>query len=289
MKIHKIVKLLKTTAALAVFTIMLASCKHSYAYNSQDLYDADWVNGDKNKGGETISLDLNSLENVHVSYTSGTFRLLPTDGEPYVNYAITSRGKNDEGARIEVLEGTKECKIIFKNSGLLEGDCEYYIDLYVPKDAIKTLKVEMQNGNAYMHGINCDKLTAGTQSGDMVMDQVDTKKAILGATSGNIVYNGSAPSMVVDVTSGNIKAETDKMPKSLICDITSGYVNLVFPDSEDGYKLIFTRTSGYIKSDFGREKFWTLLLKNGFTTYGDKKGLYYVDITSGKLEMNKSE
>lgn len=289
MKICNLLKYLKISFTFLLFLVVIMPGNLTYAYDEEELYHSDWVSTEEKAGGTKVFLDSDSLADVHISYTSGTFRLLPTDGKPYVNYAITKRGTGDIKARINVVEEKGMCKIFFQNDGLLEGECEYYIDLYVPESVIKTLKVEMKNGNAYIKGISCDELTAGTQSGDMVIDGVEVKKVILSAASGNIAFQGSTPSMIIDVTSGNIKASTKAMLSSLICDITSGCVDLAFPDSEDGYKLIFTRTSGYIESDFGYEKFWTMILKNWYTTYGDKKGLYYVDITSGKLVMNKSE
>lgn len=288
MKKKYLFKLLVIAFVLGLMVMNLTACNSDLYYDTDTLYSSEWIEvGESSSYAEVVQLDTSVLDYVHVSYTSGIFRLIPIDGDPYVEYAITKRGKNDDNAKIVISKSAGECEIKFKNAGIFEGNCEYYINLYVPKNAIKNMKLENTNGNAYMEGMTLENLVVGTQSGDIVMNDVTAKEVTLSATSGNITFKGTVPNLIIDVTSGNVKARTSVMPTSLLCDITSGYVNLLFPDSEDGYTLFFTRTSGYIVSDFGNEKFWSLLLKAGRVKYRNKEGLYYVDITSGKLEMEK--
>jgi len=268
---------------------MCVSCDLDNPLETKELNDIKWIK-DLEKGNNVMTENIsdNSLQSIHVEYTSGVFRLNKSENsQAYVEYEITSRGANDKNAEITVTQSEGNCNIKFSSGKILEGNCVYYINLYLPEKLINNIKVEMKNGKAYIADASCGKLTVGAQGGEIIIENTSAEDVTLSSVSGDIIFSGHSTSMYLETTSGNISAQLDVMPQKLICDVTSGFITAAFPDSEDGYRITFTRGSGVIKSDFANEKTLSMWFEAGTAKYKQGKGSYFADATSGTIYLKK--
>lgn len=157
------------------------------------------------------------------------------------------------------------------------------------------VEANSNSGNIRLEG-SLQEIDATTVSGDVLIQTAENGSAavdttsgdiriigeyfIIGAssTSGNVIAVANVSDLSAGSTSGDVMLETDRCPDSVIINTTSGDVELSLPADSD-FSLVFDTASGDLNSSL------PISIQSDSLTYGDGKGDFFIDTTSGDLTI----
>ncbi len=178
---------------------------------------------------QKVDLNINALEKLSTSSGSGNFNIyLAKDDIPYVEMKNKIRGLHLGPTPSLIVEETgNSTDIRISGSGWLTiGSVQTEINLYLPENTVKDLKVGIGSGYFYCDELNLENLEFHLASGYANMDMVSADSMLLHVDSGNLgLYNAEADEMEIKISSGGINVETFGDPTALKASISSGYLS----------------------------------------------------------------
>ena len=235
---------------------------------------------------DTVFLSRDSLYSLEVELTSGELNIYPTDGEPYVDYTIKTGGLVIGDPTVRVRQNGQKTTIDMDGFTVNFGgyfSCD--MDVYIPRDAVRELSVEMTSGDTAISDLRLRELEISLTSGRVDAEHISADCLELVATSGSADISGSFDDISVDITSGNFEIATAILPSRIECEATSGDIDVLIPADSSGFALYYERTSGSISSSFSTSG--SASERSGALLYGDGSCVIEVDITSGSVHIGK--
>ncbi|MDD4493928.1 MAG: DUF4097 family beta strand repeat-containing protein [Eubacteriales bacterium] len=270
---------------------------------------------------ETLSPD--SLKTLEISAGSANVVFHDTDGEPYVEYSIRSKGLAFGNSDLEISKFAERTTIKTPRFVTLFGYYKCDIDIWCSKSLIKhidlslssgsaklngyefdtaefglssgnldigdieanTVKIKMSSGKAAVKGLKVDMVKCTLLSGSLTMTDITAEEAYIGTSSGSTELSGSIRNIDVSLSSGKMKIETDIMPSELNCTASSGRIEVAVPESAEGFTLDYKRSSGSIKTDFPLTG--DILGNSGTAQYGEGKNKVTARVSSGTISIKK--
>jgi len=125
-----------------------------------------------------------------------------------------------------------------------------YLDVYVPDNFSKDIKVSTVSGNLNIRKLSIENFNFKSISGYLDAESLLAKNLIIETTSGKANLNGVEGKINADTISGEITATLKSFKNDLSIKTVSGDVNLSLPgSSEFNFKL--GSVSGKIVNEFG--------------------------------------
>jgi len=125
-----------------------------------------------------------------------------------------------------------------------------YLDVYVPNNYSKDIKVSTVSGNLNIKKFSIENFNFKSISGYLKADSLSAKNLIIETTSGEVNLNGVEGKINADTISGEITAVLKSFNNDLSIKTVSGEVNLSLPGSS-AFKFKLGSVSGNIANEFG--------------------------------------
>ena len=219
--------------------------------------------------------------------------------------------------------GHTELSLSEGNWFFLMGSKDTKVTLYLPQDAVQTLYARLGSGKFTLTGLNFDSVTGNLSSGDMIFDNVKAKNVDFTVSSGDLTLRGiEAETAKLNLSSGEIEAgftgaetklesevssgemevsgnftqvnaenksgetsiSSGLLPDSIVADVRSGEINLFVPQTQEGFTVRYSTTSGYFKTDFVRD----YDQEDGTLTVGEGISIFDFHISSGEISLKKN-
>ena len=205
---------------LGSMTFALAGCsflsKTDYIYKDGEKYTA---------GDRTIT---DKIENIDINYMSGDIELSAASTDE-ITLKETSKVVLDESRQVHSFVDGNTLYIRFAASerNLDLNNLEKHLEITIPEDLIlKTFNTDVSSGNLEYYGVNADKMTVSSSSGDMYID-LKSKDVSLNASSGDItlLQYGDCDNISIETSSGKIKATVGNV-KEFATESSSGSISV---------------------------------------------------------------
>lgn len=227
----------------------------------------------------TTDIDLSSIKDVEANLTYGNLNLYSYDGDKIVIIEKYNRDL-DEDELLDINQDDDSLSIkqpfhfeFFDIFGSINK--RVVIDVKIPDTIYNEIKLKATSGNIKVENVNADRFNVKITSGNIDASNVNADDLNVNMTSGNANFDGTFPIVKTDITSGNIRLNTDVAPSNLSVDVTSGDVSITIPDNE-GFTLSEKKTSGTFRSDFKLDD---------FNVYRNGKNKYKIKMTSGTVKL----
>ena len=125
-----------------------------------------------------------------------------------------------------------------------------YLDVYVPNNFSKDIKVSTVSGNLDIRKLSIENFNFKSISGHLKADSLSAKNLIIETTSGKVNLNEVEGKINADTISGEITAVLESFNNDLSIKTVSGEVNLSLPDNSE-FKFKLGSVSGKIVNEFG--------------------------------------
>lgn len=125
-----------------------------------------------------------------------------------------------------------------------------YLDVYVPNNFAKDIKVSTVSGNLNIRKLSIENFNFKSISGHLKADSLSAKNLIIETTSGKVNLNGVEGKINADTISGEITAALKSFNNDLSLKTISGEVNLSLPENSE-FKFKLGSVSGKIVNEFG--------------------------------------
>jgi len=125
-----------------------------------------------------------------------------------------------------------------------------YLDVYVPNNFSKDIKVSTISGNLNIRKLSLENFNFKSISGYLKADSLSAKNLIIETTSGKVNLDGVEGKINADTISGEITAVLKSFSSDLSLKTVSGEVSLSLPDSSE-FKFKLGSVSGNIANEFG--------------------------------------
>lgn len=297
----------KTKSSLIAAVVMLPliaiisilSINRAKEYESVDLVIAGTA-----KLRNTIEIPLEKADHLAVSYTSKNIKVYPGDSDKIVIKEYLLSDKESAHATCEVENGIATITGKRTSTIILFGGIGEKIEVYLPKEGLKTVSIETKSGNitaedgfslqaesvsvaatsGNIHWFHTQskEIDIATISGNIHCNEAYAEKINLAATSGNIdagniegtmsmaTSSGRIEALQVKgcgtftANSGSIKVEVLDLTGDIDVQTSSGSVKLYVP-KESSFSLEAQTGSGKIKTDFDKMLSYN---KKGNQAYG---------------------
>lgn len=125
-----------------------------------------------------------------------------------------------------------------------------YLDVYVPNNFSKDIKVSTVSGNLNIRKLSIDNFSFKSISGHLKADSLSAKNLIIETTSGKVNLNEVEGKINADTISGEITAVLKSFNNDLSIKTISGEVNLSLPGNSE-FKFKLGSVSGKMVNEFG--------------------------------------
>ena len=224
--------ILYTTGGITAVTVSSSQIK------SQEFFNADEVN--------QIVID---VVNTHVNVIAVVDKEVGVDFYGSITTNLTA-GKPE--LVTDLKNGVLTISITYPKTitiGLINM-ANLYLDVYVPNNFSKDIKVSTVSGNLNIRKLSIENFNFKSISGYLEADSLSAKNLIIETTSGKVNLNGVEGKINADTISGEITAVLKSFGSDLSIKTVSGEVNLSLPDSSE-FKFKLGSVSGNIANDFG--------------------------------------
>lgn len=277
--------------------LCLAGCRVSN--HAGGLSDISYADSEQYiAGGAELS---ETVEQIDIHWPVGSVTVKPHGGNT-VSFSEESAKDLTEDARLHHwLDGTT-LHIQFCQAGKwLLDEMEKDLTVLVPEGlALAELEVNTLSAPICLDGIQANKLTADTTSGDMrltgcAVTELFSTGTVSGrleaeltqplkefsgdSTSGSFQISAPAVESVSSGSvSGSVSLSAQSAPKALDIQTTSGDIDLTLPE-DAAFTLDYDATSGELSSDL------PYIMENGRYIFGDGTGEYVIGAVSGDVRI----
>ena len=228
------------------------------------------------------TLSVENIESIDIKWVSGTFKILPTDGEQIV---ITQKANREldkeemlkiieEGNRLEISQGRIRGGIFFFGF----GGVKIVNELKLPSKHYGKINANFKSGRLLLEDIKTTRFKTNMTSGRVQSSGLIAEHLILETISGSLDLAGEFSQIDAKVVSGSVKVDTYAVPDRIDIDLISGKAVVKIPDN-DGFRLSKDKLAGRVNSEFKTDD---------FGVYKDGSAEYRVKVVSGKVEILKN-
>jgi lia operon protein LiaG len=125
-----------------------------------------------------------------------------------------------------------------------------YLDVYVPNNFSKDIKVSTVSGNLNISKLSIENFNFKSISGNLNADSLSAKFLTVETSSGKVNLNGVEGKINADTISGEVTAVLKSFNNDLSIKTVSGEVNLSLPGSSE-FKFKLGSVSGKIVNELG--------------------------------------
>ncbi len=125
-----------------------------------------------------------------------------------------------------------------------------YLDVYVPDDFSKDIRVTTVSGNLDIEKLSIENFSFNSISGHLKADLLSAKTLMIKTTSGKVNLNEIEGKIGAETISGEITAVLKSFNDNLTLKTVSGEVNLSLPDDSE-FRFKLGSVSGRIVNEFG--------------------------------------
>lgn len=204
-----------------------------------------------------------------------------------VQGSVTRRFKDDYKVHAARSGNTLKITMLGKENGLLGntmgGEAELKINL--PKKIYKDIQLNSSIGDVHMQQVEAGTLSVKMDTGELVMDGLQTKKLNAAITTGTMDLQLSGGQMQLDTTTGDIKVGTNKVDESIVSHTQTGDITLLVANSPIAMRGEFGSTLGDVTVNLPNFQFNQINdnLKKGFIGAGGP--LVHLTSKNGDIEM----
>ena len=277
--------------------LCLAGCRVSN--HAGGLSDISYADSEQYTAGAAELSE--TVEQIDIHWPVGSVTVKP-HGENTVSFSEESASELTEDARLHYwLDGTVLHIQLCQAGKWRLDEMEKELTVLVPDDlTLAEVEVNTLSAPICLDGIQANKLTADTTSGDMrftgcaVTEAVNTSTISstleadftqpLGAfsgssTSGSFQISAAAiESFSATSISGSVGLSIEEAPKALDIQTTSGNIDLTLPE-EASFTLDYNATSGDLTSDL------PYTIEGGRYIFGDGTSEYVIGAISGDVQI----
>lgn len=277
--------------------LCLAGCRVSN--HAGGLSDISYADSEQYTAGAAELSE--TVEQIDIHWPVGSVTVKP-HGENTVSFSEESASELTEDARLHYwLDGTT-LHIQFCQAGKWRLDeMEKELAVLVPDDlTLAEVEVNTLSAQICLDGIQADRLTADTTSGDMRFTGCAVTELVsTGTVSGRLEaelaqpleeFSGDSTSGTFQISapavrnfssgsvSGTVSLSVEEAPEALDIQTTSGNVDLVLPE-DAAFTLDYDTTSGELSSDLH------YTMEGGQYIFGDGTGEYVISAISGDVRI----
>lgn len=268
--------------AFVLISILVVTNVRGDVFENISIFRIEFNNFTNESQMEILRVDTftaEDIDNLEIGWTSGTFRILATDGDEIVITQKSNKTLNED----ELLQIVEEGNVLKINQGKTRtnfvlfgiGSTRTINEIKLPNKKYDAIITNFKSGRLEVENLNVETFKNTMTSGRVSATSFIADDLILEATSGGIDLTGEFQNMDIQATSGSIKVENTISPDKIDVDLTSGKVVLKIPEN-NGFRLSQNKTSGRISTDFEIDDFGNY--KNG-------EAEYRVRVVSGKVEL----
>lgn len=297
------IKMAVLLMAVAGMALCLTGCQMSINAGSSNLFDISYADSEKYISGAAELSE--TVEYIEISWPVGSVMVKPHDSGK-VSFSEESDKELTDDSRLRYwLDGTT-LHIQFCRTGKWRlDDMEKDLTVLVPENpALTELEVNSISATLCLDGLQMDRLTIGTTSGDMrLVGCAVAKRASVSTISGELEaefaqpleeFSGDSTSGTFRISapaienfssssiSGPVGLSVEEAPKTLDIQTTSGNIDLALPD-DASFTLDYDATSGELSSDL------PYTMESGRYIFGDGTGEYVIGTISGDVRITAEE
>ena len=228
---------------------------------------------------ESKTFNAGEINEISIDIASTDINIIPTDEEEirvhFYGEVSTNRKseipslvayKSGDELRIEIIQP----KTVFVGISVWRTN----LDVYIPEDSIKILKMETVSADTNVSGLEVDKFNFSTVSGDFKGELLFASDLRLNSTSGDISLKDYAGNIDISNVSGDVVLEGGSQNDNIEIVVTSGEVYI---EQEDSSNMNIGTISGGVEINLSEDARFYLKAK---TVSGDIENRFPIKITS---------
>lgn len=205
-----------------------------------------------------------SIENgkLHIAYSESGLQALNLIGLPEKNLTVTVPASSELSFQ-EIQVETASAELLIQD--------------------VQAEKIDLESASGYIltENISAEKLEASAISGKIDMKNFTAEKLDVGTTSGRVTMQGKAAQVDIEAVSGDTELQLDNVPAKLDMEAVSGSINIIVPESADGFSAEVTTVSGNFRCEHPS-------VQNGQRyVVGAGKGEFECNTVSGNITIGK--
>ena len=226
-------------ALISTVMVCLCGCSVGFIGGSKVRYD----NADKYTAGDREITE--KIDKLDIDWVSGKVTVTADDVST-VTVKETTKGDLEDKIKVHTWAEGSTLHVRFCKSGERYSEKEMKtLEITVPEDVLyKSVKVDSASADVVCEGLNSKKAVMDASSGDMVYNG-DAESFTADTSSGNIGFSGKAKNISTDSSSGDVFIEQKGEGESISSDTSSGDVEItaenagsVSVDSSSGEQTI---------------------------------------------------
>lgn len=182
---------------------------------------------------------------INAPYTD--INLVPSDSN---DLKVHLYGKEKAIPELRVTSENQRVRIDLKRSHIITFyNGEIKLDIYIPKAYSQDLAAKTPSHSISLTGLNLNKLSCQSSSGDIFIKSVSAAETELETASGNMTisdYNGNLNALN---SAGSISAAYSVLNSRVVLETASGAIDLKLPGNAE-FQLVAKTSSGTINSEF---------------------------------------
>lgn len=297
------IKMAVLLMAVAGMALWLTGCQMSINAGGSNLSDISYADSEKYISG--IAELSETVEHIDIHWPVGSVTVKPHDSDT-VSFSEESDKELTDDSRLRYWLDGATLHIQFGRTGKWRlDDMKKDLTVLVPENpALAELEVNSISATLCLDGLQTERLTIGTTSGDMrLVGCAVAKRASVSTISGELEaefakpleeFSGDSTSGTFRISaptienfssssiSGPMSLSVEEAPKTLDIQTTSGNIDLALPD-DASFTLDFDATSGELSSDL------PYTMESGRYIFGDGTGEYVIGTISGDVRITAEE
>ncbi|MBZ9607716.1 DUF4097 domain-containing protein [Clostridium estertheticum] len=270
-------KVIKWLIIVVMCSIILGGVGYVLEYkvgiikSNNDIIQGNSTSNDKFNIDATKEFSKGNIKTINVGTVSTDVNIITTKEDKIKVHFYGNSNSKKSAPHLEANLNGDDLDVLIKYPGKIFGiniNTKINLDIYVPENYKKDLKINTTSGNAIIGNVQLDKFRFDTVSGDAKINLLTANETIFEGTSGKVNVksllskkNGfkttSGDTKIGNVTgdilgksvSGCFKFDYKNFDNGINIDTISGDVELKLPKKSE-FKLDFDSTSGNLKNDF---------------------------------------
>ena len=270
-------KVIKWLIIVVMCSIILGGVGYVLEYklgiikSNNDITQGNSKSNDKFNIDATKEFSKGNIKNIDVETVSTDVNIITTkENKIRVHFYGNSNSKKS-APHLEAFANGDDLDVSIKYPGKIFGiniNTKINLDIYVPENYKKNLKVNTTSGDAIIGNLQLDKFKFDTTSGGAEINLLTANETIFESTSGEVnvksllskknEFNTTSGYTKIENITGNILGQSvsgcfkfnyKEFNNDINIDTISGDVELKLPKKSE-FKLDFDSTSGDLKNDF---------------------------------------
>ncbi|MBW9147158.1 DUF4097 domain-containing protein [Clostridium sp. CM027] len=270
-------KVVKCLMIVVMCSIILGGVGYVLEYklgiikSNNDITQGSSTSNDKFNIEATKEFSKGNIKTINVETVSTDVNIITSKEDKIRVHFYGNSNSKKSAPHLEAFVNGDDLDVLIKYPGKIFGiniNTKINLDIYVPEDYKKDLKINTTSGDVIIGDLRLDKFKFQTTSGDAKINLLTTNETIFEGTSGKVNVKSllskknefkttSGDTKIENITgdilgqsvSGWFKFKYKDFNNDINIDSTSGDVELKLPKKSE-FKLDFDSTSGDLRNDF---------------------------------------